>query len=159
MDRGVFSSHPDTTYPKQRTTVSYQNPTLQTPSSQITPEQTREKTPLIRRLTTLRLRMSINIRLSMSVCVKTSCLDDNLVVRFISVFLGPCHWNAPTRPDKRCCRKILLVKVIKQTITKRGEGFLHHGRGILIRLMMERTWPCSHAFLHPACHPLSVGPI
>ena len=33
MDRGVFSSHPDTTYPKKRTTVSYQNPTLQTPSS------------------------------------------------------------------------------------------------------------------------------
>ena len=33
MVRDTFSSHPDTIYPKKRTTVSYQNPTLQTPSS------------------------------------------------------------------------------------------------------------------------------
>ena len=33
MGHGAFSSLPDTTYPKKRTTVSYQNPTLQTPSS------------------------------------------------------------------------------------------------------------------------------
>ena len=44
--------------PKKRTTVSYQNPTQQTPSSpKNTPEQTREKTHIIRRHTKLRLNI------------------------------------------------------------------------------------------------------
>ena len=33
MVHGDLSSHPDTTYPQKRSTVSNQNPTLQTPSS------------------------------------------------------------------------------------------------------------------------------
>jgi hypothetical protein len=41
------------------------------------------------------------------VCVKTSCLDDDLVR--MSVLLGPFHWNTPISPDKRCRRRIVLV--------------------------------------------------
>ncbi len=58
MVRGAFSSHPRYHLPTKRTTVSYQNPTLQTFSSpKHTPEQTWEKTTIIRSRAKLRLIM------------------------------------------------------------------------------------------------------
>ena len=103
MDRDTFSSQSRYHPPKKRNTASYQNPTSRLTHPQITPEQTREKTPIIRRLA--KLRLSILTKPSFHPARDKVDHDSPIAHRLIGTYrYDTCMYLWPYSPHRRCHR-------------------------------------------------------